>query len=494
MSLRVSQQALTFDDVLLVPVHSVILPKDVTLKTSLTRGIQLNMPLVSAAMDTVTEARLAIAMAQEGGIGIIHKNMSISAQAYEVRKVKKFESGMVKDPVSVAPTLSVKELLDIMTKHSFSGMPVVDGERLIGIVTSRDIRFETNLSLPVSAVMTPKERLVTVKEGASREEICRLLHKHRIEKLLVVNDSFYLRGLITVKDIQKAKNNPFACKDDSEQLRVGAAVGVGQGTNDRVAALVDARVDVIIVDTAHGHSQGVLNRVKWIKKQFPDVQVIGGNIATAAAALDLVAAGADAVKVGIGPGSICTTRVVTGVGVPQITAIANVAAGLKGQVPVIADGGIRFSGDVCKALAAGAHTVMLGSMFAGTEESPGEIELYQGRTYKGYRGMGSIGAMAQAQGSSDRYFQDAELGAEKLVPEGVEGRVPYKGAVQTIIHQILGGLRSCMGYTGSSTINELHDKAEFVQVTNAGIRESHVHDVRISKQAPNYQIDDTGGF
>jgi len=494
MSLTICQQALTFDDVLLVPAHSAVLPREVALATRLTRDIELNMPLVSAAMDTVTEARLAIAMAQEGGIGIIHKNMSIAAQAHEVRKVKKFESGMVKDPVFVTPDLSVKELLDIMAKHSFSGMPVVDGERLVGIVTSRDIRFETNLSLPVSSVMTPKDRLVTVKEGASREEICKLLHKHRIEKLLVVNDAFYLRGLITVKDIQKAKNNPFACKDDSEQLRVGAAVGVGDGTDERIEALVDAHVDVIIVDTAHGHSQGVLNRVKWIKTHFPHVQVIGGNIATAAAALDLVAAGADAVKVGIGPGSICTTRVVTGVGVPQITAIANVAAGLKGQVPLIADGGIRFSGDVCKALAAGAHTVMLGSMFAGTEESPGEIELYQGRTYKGYRGMGSIGAMAQAQGSSDRYFQDVEAGAEKLVPEGVEGRVPYKGAVHSIIHQILGGLRSCMGYTGSRTVQDLHEKAEFVQVTSAGIRESHVHDVRISKQAPNYQVDDAGGY
>ena len=489
MSLSIVQQALTFDDVLLVPAHSLILPKDVSLKARLTRDIELNMPLISAAMDTVTEARLAIVMAQEGGIGIIHKNMSIEAQSDEVRKVKKFESGMVKDPITVGPSLTVEELLKIMHKYNFSGMPVVDGERLIGIVTSRDIRFETNLSLPVSAVMTPKDRLVTVKEGAGREEIRSLLHKHRIEKLLVVNDAFYLRGLITVKDIQKAKENPYACKDSSEQLRVGAAVGVGEGTDDRVAALVDAGVDVIIVDTAHGHSQGVLNRVKWIKTHFPGVQVIGGNIATAAAARDLVDAGADAVKVGIGPGSICTTRVVTGVGVPQITAISNVAAGLKGEVPIIADGGIRFSGDVCKALAAGAFTVMLGGMFAGTEESPGEIELYQGRTYKGYRGMGSLGAMAQAQGSSDRYFQDINQGAEKLVPEGIEGRVPYKGAVHSIIHQILGGLRSCMGYTGCVTISELHEKAEFVRVTNAGVRESHVHDVSITKQAPNYQID-----
>ncbi|MCP0913458.1 MULTISPECIES: IMP dehydrogenase [Legionella] len=489
MPLSIIQQALTFDDVLLVPAHSTILPKEVSLKTRLTREIELNMPLISAAMDTVTESRLAIAMAQEGGIGIIHKNMNIHAQAEEVRRVKKFESGMVKDPISVPPSLTVQELLDVMAKHNFSGVPVVEGERLVGIVTSRDIRFETNLSLPVSAVMTPKERLVTVKEGASREEIRSLLHKHRLEKLLVVNDAFCLRGLITVKDIQKAKENPFACKDSSEQLRVGAAVGVGEGTDERVAALVDAGVDVIVVDTAHGHSQGVLDRVKWIKKNFPDVQIIGGNIATATAGMDLVAAGADAVKVGIGPGSICTTRIVTGVGVPQITAIANVAAGLKGQVPVIADGGIRFSGDICKALAVGANTVMLGGMFAGTEESPGEIELYQGRTYKGYRGMGSIGAMAQAQGSSDRYFQDAAQGAEKLVPEGIEGRVPYKGPVQTIIHQMLGGLRSCMGYTGCKTIKEMHEKVEFVRVTNAGMRESHVHDVSITKQAPNYQVD-----
>jgi len=489
MSLSIMQQALTFDDVLLVPAHSTILPMDVILKTQLTRDIELNMPLISAAMDTVTEARLAIAMAQEGGIGIIHKNMTHSAQANEVRKVKKFESGMVKDPITVTPALTVKELVDVMERYNFSGMPVVDGDYLIGIVTSRDIRFETNLSLPVSAVMTPKDRLVTVKEGAAREEIRSLLHKHRIEKLLVVNDAFHLRGLITVKDIQKAKENPYACKDSAEQLRVGAAVGVGVGTEERVAALVDAGVDVLIVDTAHGHSQGVLDRVKWIKKQFPQVQIIGGNIATAAAAKDLVAAGADAVKVGIGPGSICTTRIVTGVGVPQITAIANVAAGLKGRVPVIADGGIRFSGDVCKALAAGASTVMLGGMFAGTEESPGEIELYQGRTYKNYRGMGSIGAMSQAQGSSDRYFQDINQGAEKLVPEGIEGRVPYKGAIQSIIQQILGGLRSCMGYVGSGTISALHKNAEFIQVTNAGMRESHVHDVSITKQAPNYQID-----
>ncbi|MGM9453596.1 IMP dehydrogenase [Legionella bozemanae] len=489
MALSIVQQSLTFDDVLLVPAHSLILPKDVSLKTKLTRAISLNIPLVSAAMDTVTEARLAIALAQEGGIGIIHKNMTIMAQADEVRKVKKFESGMVKDPITVTPNITVKELLDVMSKYNFSGVPVVDGENLVGIVTSRDIRFETNLSLSVEQVMTPKTKLVTVREGASREEVRSLLHKHRIEKLLVVNDSFQLRGLITVKDIQKAKENPYACKDAAEQLRVGAAVGVGEGTDERIEALIEAGVDVLVVDTAHGHSQGVLDRVKWIKKYHPNIEVIGGNIATAAAARDLYIAGADAVKVGIGPGSICTTRIVTGVGVPQITAIANVAQELKGKIPIIADGGIRFSGDVCKALAAGADTVMLGSMFAGTEESPGEIELYQGRTYKSYRGMGSIGAMASSQGSSDRYFQDASLGSEKLVPEGIEGRVPYKGLAQTIIHQLLGGLRSCMGYTGCENIEQLHTKTEFVQVTNAGMRESHVHDVSITKQAPNYQVD-----
>ncbi|KTD59797.1 IMP dehydrogenase [Legionella sainthelensi] len=489
MALSIVQQSLTFDDVLLIPAHSLVLPKDVSLKTKLTRGVELNIPLVSAAMDTVTEARLAIALAQEGGIGIIHKNMTIAAQADEVRKVKKFESGMVRNPITVTPNITVRELLDVMEKYNFSGVPVVDGEDLVGIVTSRDIRFETNLSLNVEQVMTPKTKLVTVKEGASREEVLSLLHKHRIEKLLVVNDAFHLRGLITVKDIQKAKENPYACKDEAEQLRVGAAVGVGEGTDERIEALVEAGVDVLVVDTAHGHSQGVLDRVKWIKKFFPDVQVIGGNIATAAAARDLYAAGADAVKVGIGPGSICTTRIVTGVGVPQISAIANVAQELKGKIPIIADGGIRFSGDVCKALAAGADTVMLGSMFAGTEESPGEIELYQGRTYKSYRGMGSIGAMALSQGSSDRYFQDASLGSEKLVPEGIEGRVPYKGLTQAIIHQLLGGLRSCMGYTGCENIEQLHTKAEFVQVTSAGMRESHVHDVNITKQAPNYQVD-----
>lgn len=489
MSLRITHQALTFDDVLLVPALSDILPKHVSLKSRLTRGISLNIPLLSAAMDTVTEARLAIAMAQEGGIGIIHKNMSIAAQAEEVRKVKKYESGMVKDPIIAHPQMTVETLRQLMAKHNFSGVPVVDKDQLVGIVTHRDIRFETDLLLPVAAVMTPKERLVTVKEGASREEIQRLLHKHRIEKLLVVNEHFNLRGLITVKDMQKAKENPYANKDEYEQLRVGAAVGVGDSTDERVVALIDAGVDVLVVDTAHGHSRHVLNRVAWIKEHFPHVEVIGGNIATKAAAKDLMSAGADAVKVGIGPGSICTTRIVTGVGVPQITAIAHVAEGTRGEVPVIADGGIRFSGDVCKALAAGADTVMLGGLFAGTEESPGEIELYQGRTYKSYRGMGSLGAMAQAQGSSDRYFQEAAQGADKLVPEGIEGRVPYKGPIQTIIQQLTGGLRSCMGYLGAKDIAALHKNAEFVQITHAGIRESHVHDVSITKQAPNYQVD-----
>jgi len=485
------QQALTFDDVLLVPAHSQILPKEVSLKTQVTRDISLNIPLLSSAMDTVTEARLAIAMAQEGGLGIIHKNMTIAAQALQVRSVKKFESGVVKDPITVGPDITVKELIDLTARHNFSGVPVVEGDQLVGIVTSRDVRFESNMDLPVSQVMTPKGKLVTVKEGATREEVRALLHKHRIEKVLIVNDDFNLKGLVTVKDIQKAKENPDACKDGSQQLRVGAAVGVGEGTDERVAALVEAGVDIITVDTAHGHSQGVIDRVQWIKKHFPDVQVIGGNIATAQAAKDLVDVGADAVKVGIGPGSICTTRIVTGVGVPQITAIANVAEALRGSgVPLIADGGIRFSGDICKAIAAGANCVMLGGLFAGTEESPGEIELYQGRTYKSYRGMGSLGAMTQAQGSSDRYFQDAEEGADKLVPEGIEGRVPYKGPIHTIIHQMTGGLRSSMGYTGCATIADMNENAQFVQVTNAGMRESHVHDVSITKQAPNYQVND----
>jgi IMP dehydrogenase len=484
-------QAFTFDDVLLIPAHSSVLPKDVSLKTQLTREIQLNIPLLSAAMDTVTEARLAIAMAQEGGLGIIHKNMTVNQQADEVKRVKKFESGVVKDPITASPDITVKQLLDIISQYNFSGVPVVEGSELVGIVTARDIRFESNMNLPVSKVMTPKERLVTVKEGASHEQIRSLLHKYRIEKILVVNDAFHLRGLITVKDIQKAKENPNACKDSAEQLRVGAAVGVGEGTDERVAALVDAGVDVITVDTAHGHSQGVLDRVKWIKSNYPHIQVIGGNIATESAALDLVKAGVDAVKVGIGPGSICTTRIVTGVGVPQISAITNVANGLKKtNIPLIADGGIRFSGDICKAIAAGASCVMVGGLFAGTEEAPGEIELYKGRTYKSYRGMGSLGAMAQAQGSSDRYFQDSSEGAEKLVPEGIEGRVPYKGSIHNVIHQMAGGLRSSMGYTGCGSISEMHEKAQFVQVTNAGMNESHVHDVSIIKQAPNYQVND----
>jgi IMP dehydrogenase len=489
MALSILEQALTFDDVLLVPAYSTKVPREVILKTQLTRHIDVNLPFVSAAMDTVTEARLAIALAQEGGLGVIHKNMTIAKQAREVRSVKKFESGMVKDPISVHPNKTVKDLLALIEEHQFSGVPVVEGEQLVGIVTGRDIRFETNLALPVSAVMTPKERLITVKEGASSEEIQALLHKHRIEKLLVVNDDFCLRGLITVKDIQKAKEHPHASKDKSEQLRVGAAVGLAAGTDERIAALVDAGVDVIIVDTAHGHSKNVLDQVKWIKKHFPEVEVIGGNIATGDAAKALFKAGADAVKVGIGPGSICTTRIVTGIGVPQITAIANVANALKGKIPVIADGGIRFSGDISKALAAGANTVMIGSMFAGTEESPGEIELYQGRTYKSYRGMGSIGAMAQTDGSSDRYFQERNT-SDKLVPEGVEARVPYKGPVHSIIHQLTGGLRAAMGYTGCETIAELHKKAAFMQVTHAGIQESHVHGVHMTKQAPNYQIDD----
>lgn len=489
MGLRIAQKAFTFDDVLLVPAASEVLPKSVSLKTKLTKNIMLNIPLLSAAMDTVTEARLAIAMAQEGGIGIIHKNMTIEAQAAEVRKVKKFESGMVKDPVSVAPELSVHELMELMNHHHISGVPVVANGALLGIVTGRDIRFETNLDLPVSAVMTPKDRLVTVLEGSNRETIQALLHKHRLEKLLVVNPNFELRGLITVKDIQKAKENPFASKDEQGQLRVGAAVGVGMDSMLRVRALVESGVDVLVVDTAHGHSHQVGRMVTEIKQHYPDMQVIAGNIATKRAARDLLKAGADAVKVGIGPGSICTTRIVTGVGVPQITAVADVADALAGAIPIIADGGIRFSGDVCKALAAGADTVMLGGLFAGTEESPGDIELYQGRTYKTYRGMGSLGAMTAQQGSSDRYFQDASKGADKLVPEGIEGRVPYKGPVQTIIHQLCGGIRSCMGYLGSESLEKLHKTAEFVQVTQAGMRESHVHDVQITKQAPNYQVE-----
>jgi len=486
--LRIVEDALTFDDVSLLPAYSQILPKNAQLQTALTASIQLNIPLLSAAMDTVTEARLAIALAQEGGMGVIHKNMSIAEQVREVRKVKKFESGVVKDPITINPHLTVRELLQLTQSHNISGMPVVDGEQLVGIVTNRDVRFEKNLDQPIAKIMTPKERLVTVQEGATRDEVMALLHQYRIEKVLVVDKQFRLKGLITAKDMQKAKNKPLACKDQDSRLRVGAAVGTSGDTAERVEALVQAGVDVLLVDTAHGHSQGVLDRVQWIKKNFPHMQVIGGNIATSAAAKALAAAGADAVKVGIGPGSICTTRIVTGVGVPQITAIANVAQALAGtNISIIADGGIRYSGDICKAIAAGAHVVMLGSLFAGTEEAPGEVELFQGRSYKTYRGMGSLGAMAQ--GSSDRYFQDAEGGTDKFVPEGVEGRVPYKGSMQVIVHQLLGGLRSGMGYTGNSTIADMRSKAEFVRITGAGVRESHVHDVSIVKEPPNYRTD-----
>ena len=486
--MRIIEEALTFDDVLLVPAHSTVLPKAVDLSTKLTREITLNIPLVSAAMDTVTESRLAIALAQEGGIGIVHKNMSIQDQANEVRIVKKYESGVIKDPISVSPRTTIREVIDLTRAKNISGVPVVDGEELVGIVTHRDLRFETRYGEPVSSVMTPKQRLITVKEGASREEVLGLLHQHRIEKVLVVNGDFHLRGLITVKDIQKAKDKPNACKDELERLRVGAAVGTGGDTEDRVAALVDAGVDVLVVDTAHGHSQGVIDRVAWVKKTFPQVQVIGGNIATAAAALALVEAGADAVKVGIGPGSICTTRIISGVGVPQISAVANVAKALQGTgVPFIADGGVRFSGDMAKAIVAGAYSVMVGGMFAGTEESPGDVELFQGRTYKAYRGMGSLGAMQQ--GSSDRYFQDSSEGVEKLVPEGIEGRVAYKGSMLSIVHQFMGGLRSSMGYTGCKNLEEMRTKPEFVRVTNAGMKESHVHDVTITREAPNYRID-----
>ena len=482
-------EALTFDDVLLVPAHSRVLPKDVSLKARLTPNITLNIPLLSAAMDTVTEARLAIALAQEGGIGIIHKNMSIEQQAKEVRKVKKFESGMVKDPITVPPETTVRELLAITQANNFSGVPVVENEQLVGIVTSRDVRFETNLDLPVARIMTTQENLITAREGAQREEIIELLHQHRIEKILVVKDRFKLVGLVTVKDIQKARANPDACKDTSEQLRVGAAVGVGKSHQERIEALMHAGADVLVVDTAHGHSQGVLDQVRWIKQNFPHLEVIVGNIATAAAAADLVKAGADGVKVGIGPGSICTTRIVTGVGVPQITAITQAALGLKNTgIPLIADGGIRFSGDIAKAIAAGADTVMIGNLFAGTDEAPGEIELYQGRTYKTYRGMGSLGAMSQRDGSSDRYFQDHQGVAEKLVPEGIEGRIPYKGPLSATVHQMTGGLRSSMGYIGCANIPEIHENAQFVKVTAAGTRESHAHDVHITKQAPNYQI------
>ena len=486
--MRLLEQALTFDDILLVPARSNILPKEVTLATQLTQNISINIPLLSAAMDTVTESELAIAMAEEGGIGIIHKNMSPKHQAEHVSKVKRFESGVVLNPIVIDPNMTVDEVINLTKKHKISGLPVIEGNKVVGIVTNRDLRFEENLNQPVKNVMTPRERLVTVNEKASKEEVMRLLHQYRLERLLVIDKNDQLKGLITVKDIQKSSDHPFASKDNKERLIVGAAVGVGADTEARVEQLVDAGVDVIVVDTAHGHSQGVIDRVNWIKKNFSNTDVIGGNIATADAARALVDAGADAVKVGIGPGSICTTRIVAGVGVPQITAINNVAEALKAKkIPLIADGGIRYSGDVAKALAAGAYNVMLGSMFAGTEEAPGEVELFQGRSYKSYRGMGSIGAMQQ--GSKDRYFQDSEDNAEKLVPEGIEGRVPYKGSVKNVIHQLMGGLRASMGYVGVGNIKDMREKAEFVQITNSGMRESHVHDVQITKEAPNYRLD-----
>jgi len=484
------EQALTFDDVLLVPGYSEILPREARLETRLTREIGLRIPLISSAMDTVTEARLAIAIAQEGGLGVIHKNMPFEEQAQQVRSVKKYESGVIQDPITVGPRVTIREVLHVMRSNDISGVPVVEGEELVGIVTSRDLRFERQFEAPVSEVMTPKERLVTVREGASEDEVRHLLHTHRIEKVLVVDGAFKLRGLITVKDMQKASEFPDACKDAQEQLRVGAAVSTGPGTDDRVAALVEAGVDVIVVDTAHGHSQNVINRVRSIKQRYPEMQVIGGNVATGAAATALVDAGVDGVKVGIGPGSICTTRVVAGVGVPQLSAIREVAGALKGSgVPLIADGGIRFSGDIAKAIAAGGHSVMIGSLFAGTEESPGEVELYQGRSYKSYRGMGSLGAMTGSHGSSDRYFQAETTDLEKLVPEGIEGRVPYKGSLRAVIHQLVGGLRASMGYTGCADLEALRTNARMVRLTHAGMRESHVHDVSITKEAPNYRAE-----
>jgi IMP dehydrogenase len=483
--MRIVQEALTFDDVLLLPAYSSVLPKDVSLATRLTRSISLNIPLLSAAMDTVTEARAAICLAQEGGIGIIHKNLAPQRQADEVRRVKKFEAGVISSPITVAPDTTIRKVIELTRAHHISGVPVTQGDKLVGIVTSRDLRFETRYDEPVAHIMTPQDRLVTVKEGATREEIRKLLHQHRIEKILVIDEKFGLKGLITVKDIQKSSEYPRAAKDAKGRLRVGAAVGTGKGTEERVEKLIEAEVDVVVVDTAHGHSQNVLDRVAWIKKQFPAMQVIGGNIATADAAKALRDAGADAVKVGIGPGSICTTRMVAGVGVPQISAIANVHEALRDtDMGIIADGGIRYSGDIAKALSAGAHTIMIGSLLAGTDESPGQIEIYQGRSYKSYRGMGSLGAMGE--GSADRYFQEG-ANVEKLVPEGVEGRVPYKGPMVNIIHQLMGGLRSGMGYTGCQDIETLRTRTQFVRITNAGIRESHVHDVTVTKEAPNYQ-------
>jgi len=477
--MRLLEEALTFDDVLLVPAHSTVLPREVDLKTALTSRLSLNIPLISAAMDTVTEADMAIAMAQEG---------TPVRQAEEVRRVKKFESGVITDPITVTPETTVREVLELTRANRISGVPVTDQGKLVGIVTSRDLRFETRFDAPIGEIMTPKEQLVTVKEGASREEVQQLLHRHRIEKVLVIDDSFGLAGLVTVKDIQKSTENPRSCKDSTGRLLVGAAVGVGEGTEERVERLAEAQVDVIVVDTAHGHSQGVLDRVRWVKKHFPDLQVIAGNIATGGAALDLVKAGADAVKVGIGPGSICTTRMVAGVGVPQVSAVSNVAKALEGSgVPLIADGGVRFSGDFAKAIAAGAHAVMVGGLLAGTDEAPGEIELYQGRSYKTYRGMGSLGAMQE--GSKDRYFQEKTESADKLVPEGIEGRVPYKGPMVRIVHQMMGGLRASMGYTGCADIEAMRTRPQFIRITNAGIRESHVHDVTIVKEAPNYQLE-----
>lgn len=488
--MRIEQEALTFDDVLLQPAYSNVLPKEVDLKTSVTRGIQLNIPLLSSAMDTVTEARLAIALAQEGGMGIIHKNMSATEQAAQVAMVKKFESGIVHDPITVSPDKTIREVLELTRANNISGVPVVDKGETVGIVTNRDMRFETQLDAPVTSVMTPKEKLVTALEGAEKSEVMSLLHKHRIEKVLVVNANFELRGLITAKDFQKATDNPFACKDDRGALRVGAAVGTAADTDERVAALVEAGVDVLVVDTAHGFSEGVLRRVRSIKKAHPDLEVIGGNIISGEAATALIDAGADGVKVGVGPGSICTTRIVAGVGVPQISAVVNVAKIAESAgVPVIADGGIRYSGDISKALVAGAHCIMIGSLFAGTEESPGEVELFQGRSYKSYRGMGSVGAMSQAFGSSDRYFQDPSEQLDNLVPEGVEGRVPYKGSLVAIVHQLMGGVRAAMGYTGCSSIEEMRTIPRFVRITGAGMRESHVHDVTITKEPPNYRAD-----
>ncbi|AAZ19208.1 MULTISPECIES: IMP dehydrogenase [Psychrobacter] len=489
--LRIVDEALTFDDVLLLPAYSEILPKAANLTTRLTKSITLNLPLISAAMDTVTESEMAITMAQLGGLGILHKSMDIDKQAMQVRRVKKFEAGTVVDPITVHPEMTIGELLRLTQDNNISGVPVVEKgtDKVVGIVTHRDWRFETNLSLPVSHIMTPKEQLVTVKEGESNENIKRLLHEHRIEKVIVINDDFRLRGLITVNDFAKAENNPNACKDEQGRLRVGAAVGTGADTQARVEALIAADVDIIVVDTAHGHSKGVIDKVSWIKKHFPHVQVIGGNIATGDAAKALRDAGADAVKVGIGPGSICTTRIIAGIGVPQISAIDSVASALQDSIPLIADGGIRYSGDMAKAIAAGASCIMVGSLMAGTEEAPGEVELFQGRYYKAYRGMGSLGAMSGQNGSSDRYFQDAKDGVEKLVPEGIEGRVPYKGPVAGIVNQLVGGLRSSMGYTGCATIEDMRSKPQFIKVTSAGMKESHVHDVQITKEAPNYRVD-----